>query len=298
MYFTQIPGDINVVFRFVSEEEVIKKTVQNKGKPLTFDSLKENFLKLGVRPGMVLLVHSSLSSLGWVCGDAVAVILSLEEVLGTDGTLVMPAFSGHISEPSQWNNPPVPGSWWPTIRNEMPLYDSELTPARGVGVIAETFRKQSGVVRSNHPQVSFTARGKYADRITRDHSLDYAFGEGSPLARVYDLSGWVMLLGVDYISNTSIHLAEYRSQYKGKTTGHFPMPVMINGQRQWLEFEDIKLDDSDFNRIGIYFENEFPDKTCILKVGEAETRLFRQRDVVDYATAWMSKYRNKKFSCD
>ena len=278
----------------MSEEEIIKRIENNKGTPLTINSLKASFRKLGVKPGMILLVHSSLNSLGWVCGDAVAVILALEEILGTDGTLVMPTFSGHLSEPSQWNNPPVPESWWSTIRKEMPPYDLELTPTRGVGVIPETFRKQNGVLRSNHPQVSLAARGKYADKITGDHSLEYALGEGSPLARIYDLDGWVMLLGVDYINNTSIHLAEYRSQYQGKIIGHFGMPIMVNGYRQWQEFEDIKPDDSDFNKIGISFENEYPDKNCISKIGEAQTRLFRQRDIVDYAIAWMSKYRNKQ----
>ena len=72
------------------------------------------------------------------------------------------------------------------------------------------------------------------------------------------------------------------------------MPIMINGNRRWQEFEDIKPDDSDFNKIGISFENEYPDKTRISKIGEAQTRLFRQRDIVDYAVAWMSKYRNKQ----
>jgi aminoglycoside 3-N-acetyltransferase len=69
--------------------------------------------------------HSSLSSIGWVCGGAGAVIQALEASLGKDGTLVMPAFSGGMTEPSHWQSPPVPDTWWETIRTSTPLYDPD-----------------------------------------------------------------------------------------------------------------------------------------------------------------------------
>jgi len=77
----------------MSEADVIKKFHQSG--PITVDSLKEDLTELGVTPGMVLLVHSSLSSLGFVSGGPVAVILALEEVLGPKGTLIMPTHSGN-----------------------------------------------------------------------------------------------------------------------------------------------------------------------------------------------------------
>jgi aminoglycoside 3-N-acetyltransferase len=157
--------------------------------PVTLASLEKDFSRLGVRPGMVLLVHASLSSLGWVCGGPVAVIQALEKLLGEKGTLVMPAFSGELSEPSFWVNPPVPARWWPIIRENMPAFDKNLTPTRKMGAVAETFRKQDGVMRSEHPQVSFIARGKAAKFITADHELNYIFGETSPVAKIYELGG-------------------------------------------------------------------------------------------------------------
>ena len=74
-------------------------------------------------PGTVVLVHSSLSAMGWVCGGAVAAITALQGVLGSSGTLVMPAHSPGLSEPGKWQNPPVPESWWPVIRENLPAYD-------------------------------------------------------------------------------------------------------------------------------------------------------------------------------
>ena len=56
----------------------------------TRQSLADELRRLGLKPGDVLLVHSSLSSLGWVCGGAEAVVLALLDVLSNDGTLIVP----------------------------------------------------------------------------------------------------------------------------------------------------------------------------------------------------------------
>src|SRR5690349_7103098 len=62
--------------------------------------------------------------------------------------------------------------------------------------------------------VSFAAWGRHALPITANHALDYGLGEHSPLARLYDLDGSVLLLGVGYERRTSLHLAEYRAPYQ------------------------------------------------------------------------------------
>ena len=98
------------------EGQVVHKTET----PITVESLRTDFETLGIEKGMTLLVHSSLSAMGWVCGGAVAVIIALQEVLGETGTLVMPTHSSDLSDPSQWENPPVPEAWWQTIRETMP----------------------------------------------------------------------------------------------------------------------------------------------------------------------------------
>src|SRR5690242_1889304 len=145
--------------------------------PATVDSIAADLAVLGVKPGMVLVVHSSLKSMGFVNGGPVSVILALEEVLGLEGTLVMPTHTADNSDPANWKNPPVPESWWETIRQTMPAYDPALTPTFRMGIIPETFRKQTGVLRSSNPDASFAAWGKYARQITEDHALFPLFGE-------------------------------------------------------------------------------------------------------------------------
>lgn len=269
--------------------------VVGKTKTLsTVESLRDDFEALGIEKGMVLLVHSSLSAIGWVCGGPVAVIIALQEVLGETGTLVMPAHSTDLSDPSQWKNPPVPESWWETIRETMPAYDPDLTPTRSMGKIAETFRKQGGVLRSAHPQSSFCARGPQASSIINNHALAYGFGEHSPLARIYDLDGSVLLLGVDHSSNTSIHLAEYRADFSSKRVVQEGAPISRAGARSWTTFEDIDVDDSDFDRLGEDFLRSDAGKVVRRgKVGIANCQRMPQRAVVDFAVDWLGKNREK-----
>lgn len=266
-------------------------TVQNHPEyPVTTSSLCDDFSSLGIKPGDVVLVHSSLSALGWVSGGAPAVILALEEVLGADGTLVMPTHSGDLSDPSFWQNPPVPESWWPIIRETMTAYDPDMTPSRGMGIIPEVFRKQSGVLRSAHPHVSFAARGKYASQITENHELLGDLGDNSPLARIYDLDGWVLLLGVRHDHNTSMHLAEYRAVYPGKRIIRQGAPVLVDGKRQWVFFDALDWDSDDFETIGADYENQ-GGEIYRGKTGFGTSLLFRQKPLVDFAVQWMNENR-------
>lgn len=253
--------------------------VDNSPTPRTRQSLAADLRRLGLQRGATVLVHSSLSALGWVCGGPVAVIQALIDAVTPRGTLVMPAHSGDYSDPAQWGNPPVPEQWWQTIRERMPAFDPRYTPARGVGVIPETFRKWPGAVRSRHPTMSFAAWGRQAEAVTADHELAYGLGEGSPLARLSNLGGQVLLLGVGYESNTCFHLAEYRAAAAEPITAGAPLNV--DGNRRWVEYEDLDLDSGRFPQIGEAMEEA--GLVTRGEVGSAGARLFALRGAVDFA---------------
>lgn len=269
----------------MGEHSLIAETPE----PRTRLSLAQDLRKLGLSSGMTVIVHTSLSSLGWVCGGPVAVVQALMDVVTPSGTIVMPTQTSHYSDPSQWMNPPVPKEWWEDIRRTMPAYEPDITPSVGMGAVAETFRSFPGVMRSAHPALSFAAWGKHREDIILHHALDDGLGEQSPLARLYDLNGSVLLLGVGHDSNTSFHLAEYRARVRKKvTTG---APVLENGQRIWKTYEDIELNEEEFEQIGRAFEEQ--NRITIGQIGSATAKLFNQRNAVDFAQQWLTERYSK-----
>ncbi|KUM81899.1 aminoglycoside N(3)-acetyltransferase [Streptomyces curacoi] len=255
------------------------------GPLVTRDALAAQLRELGVRPGETLLVHSSLSSLGWVCGGAVTVVRGLLDALGPDGTLVVPTQSGDLSDPRVWSNPPVPEEWWDTIRATMPAYDPLVTRSLGVGVIPETVRTWPGALRSAHPQTSFAAVGPRAAEIVEGHAPDCRLGERSPLAKLEALYARVLLLGAGYDSCTSFHLAEYR----------IPSPLVKVGRpgpTGWEVVTEVAITSDRFDELGHDFERDRP--VVRGKVGAADARLFPVADAVAYAERWLAVHRPRE----
>jgi aminoglycoside 3-N-acetyltransferase len=270
----------------MSERETIART---RDRPATIDTLARDLAALGVPSGGILLVHTSLRALGYVIGGPGAAIAALERVLGRDGTLVMPTFTGQLTDPGGWIAPPVPASWWPMIREHEPAFDPAGTPSWGMGVVAELFRTLPGARRSDHPHVSFAARGPAAEAITAGHALADSLGEASPLARLYERDALVLLLGVGHNRNSSIHLAEYRTARPTRRRGEKAGPIRRDGRRVWATFDDLEWDTEDFPALGAAFAAAGLERRG--RVGRATSRLMRQRALVDFARSWMERSR-------
>jgi aminoglycoside 3-N-acetyltransferase len=264
-----------------------KAAVDATDTPRTRASMTADLRALGVAESGVLLVHSSLSSLGWVCGGAVAVVGALLDVLAPEGTLVVPTHTTGNSDPATWTNPPIPQSWWATVREHMPAFDPLLTPSTAVGAVPELVRTWPGAMRSDHPQTSFAAVGPHAGQITAGHALKSGMGEDSPLGRLYDLDARILLLGTGHASNSSFHLAEYRvpAPRRHQTAA----AVMTPSGRAWIAYDDVDLDSGDFEALGAAFDATGGTRRG--HVGAADARILRQRDAVDFAVAWLTRHR-------
>lgn len=167
--------------------------------------IKDALVRAGISGGDILLVHSSLRSIGPIDGGADALIDGLLEVVGPNGILAMPAFN---------YTRPLPA----------PYFDVDTTPSRA-GALTEIYRKRVESVRSFHPTHSIAAQGKRAAEFLVGHEECRAFGVGSPIDRLARAGGWVFLLGVTQTANSSIHVGE---SYAGVKKFHWqdgPPPV-------------------------------------------------------------------------
>jgi aminoglycoside 3-N-acetyltransferase len=266
-----------------------KDAVDGAADPLTAAAITRGLEQLGLPHGATVLVHSSLSALGWVAGGSQAVVMALVEAVGPSGTLVMPTHSGNLTDPAKWSNPPVPEDWWEPIRRETPAFDPSLTPTLYMGAIVECFRHLDGVRRSHHPTRSFAAVGPGAESIVGVHDLAEGFGEGSPLGHLYAADAWVLLLGVGHANNTSLHLAEYRADYPGKEWIRQGSPMTVDGRTQWVEYLELDGDSSDFEALGDGFAQTGVELQT--RIGVGTVRLMRQRALVDFGVRWLEDHR-------
>jgi aminoglycoside N3'-acetyltransferase len=220
--------------------------------------LTAHLLELGVTPGGVLLVHSSFSRVGPVEGGPGALILALEAALGPTGTLVMPSMSDDDDHP----------------------FDRGATPCLGLGVLADTFWRTPGVLRSDSPH-AFAAIGPRAARITADHPIEVPHGLNSPVGRVYELDGQILMLGVGHDANTTVHLAEalegvryHRQKFA---------TIMQGGQAVRCCYNEIDHCCDKFTLVDQWLDAEERQRRG--RVGHGEARLAGSREVVEVVRA-------------
>ena len=265
--------------------------IELAARPASVGSLTADLRALGLEGGATVMVHTSLSRLGYVAGGALAVVQALLDAVGPAGTVAMPTHSGDLTDPAGWEHPPVPEAWWEEIRATMPAFDVRLTPTRAMGAVAECFRHVEGAVRSDHPTVSAAAVGPDAGTITAGHELADGLGERSPQARLYELDGWVLLLGVTHANDTSLHLAEHRADFPGKAWTTQGSPVLVNGERRWVTYEELVEGSEDFELLGEAFAAT--GKEASGPVGAGVGHLCRVRDVVDFGVGWIEANRGR-----
>jgi len=227
-------------------------------RPTTRAELVGQLHALGVTPGGVLLVHTAFRAVRPVEGGPVGLVAALRDALGADGTLVMPSWGGDDDR----------------------VFDPAVTPADpDLGVVADTFWRLPGVVRSTHP-FAFAAAGARAARVTADPLPLPPHRPESPAGRVHALDGQLLLLGVGHDANTTLHLAEllagvpYRAPKHCTVAGADGRPRRVDYGENDHCCERFALADGWLRARGL--QREGP-------VGHAHARLVCARDVVAVA---------------
>jgi aminoglycoside 3-N-acetyltransferase len=257
---------------------------------VTGDRLVRDLSRLGVRPGQTLLAHASVRSTGLPDGGAMILVGALLQAIGPAGNVVVPTATEENSLTSRAHQAWIERRTADEVEafpRTCPPFDRDATPST-TGALGEAVRTANGAVRSAHPQSSFAALGPLAAYLMADHPLECHLGEQSPLAKLYQLDAQVLLLGVGYRACTAFHLAEYRyTAHPPRQT--YSCAVLRNGHREWLEYEDVVLDDQEFEKIGLSLDKD--EAVQRRDVGNAESRLIPVIKVVDHAVEWMAKNR-------
>src|SRR5688572_29561081 len=217
---------------------------------ITKTQLTQQLLDLGVQPGGVLLVHTAFSKVKPVEEGPSGLIAALR----TEGTLVMPSMTSDDDQP----------------------FDRKATPCLWLGIVAETFWRMPGVLRSDSPH-AFAAIGPQAARITTPHPVDLPHGLDSPVGRVYELNGQVLLLGVGHGDNTTVHLAEYLGGARYRRQKY--STILEAGQPVRVEYGEIDHCCQNFNLVEGWLEARGLQRRG--QVGYTEARLIRSRDIVE-----------------
>jgi aminoglycoside 3-N-acetyltransferase len=222
-------------------------------RAITPVELREQLLALGVEQGSVLVVHTAFSKLLPVEGGPLGLIEALESALSREGTLVMPSMTDDDESP----------------------FDVSRSPCAGMGVVADTFWRLPGVRRSANPH-AFAARGPRAVEITAAHPLDVPHGLDSPIGRVYELDGQVLLLGVGHDANTSVHLAENLAGVRYRLPHH--VTWLKDGVPARLDYAEVDHCCEGFGQLSAWLAPEGQERRG--RVGQAVARLARSRDIV------------------
>jgi aminoglycoside 3-N-acetyltransferase len=165
---------------------------QRQEPGLSREAIVSDLRALGLAPGSLVLVHSSLSRLGWVESGAQTVIDALLKTVSPGGTVVVPTLTGTIQDGPE--HPPV--------------FDPRATPC-WTGTIPETFRRLPSARRSRHPTHSVAAIGPATDWLIAGHEYCATpCAADSPYGRLADAGGFILLLGVTHDCNTSLHMVE------------------------------------------------------------------------------------------
>jgi len=213
---------------------------------------------LGVLPGGVLLVHSSFSQVKPVAGGPLGLIAALRAALGPAGTLVMPSMSWDDDQP----------------------FDPRATSCREeMGVTGDMFWRMPGVLRSPCPH-AFAAQGPEAAAITAPHPPDLPHGLDSPVGRVYERDGQVLLLGVGHTANTTIHLCENLAGVRYRRQKY--LTLLRDGQPFRFEYAEIDHCCQNFALADVWLDEKGLQRRGT--VGRAEARLVRSRDVTAEVT--------------
>ncbi|MBL7130579.1 MAG: aminoglycoside 3-N-acetyltransferase [Candidatus Omnitrophica bacterium] len=266
-----------------------------KNQPIvTKSQIVQDLRALGLFQGHTIMLHASVKKIGWVVGGPDVVIESILDVLTLSGTLMMFA---------SWEDNTYDLARWTKERQdayirERPSYDPKRSRAdsREMGILTEYLRTWPGAYRSRHP-FSYVAVGERAKWITDNHPWQYSDGPGSPLEKLCEVGGLVLILGSPIGSVTLLHHSEHLADVPNKKVDRYRMPVLQDGQRVWMDFEEYDTTRGIVDWPDDYFETIVKEYLTTGngrtgRVAGADSYLFEAKSIAAFGVKWMEEHFN------
>ncbi len=233
--------------------------------PITESDLVTDLRAAGVRSGEVLIVHSSLKSIGPVAGGPATVIAALLTAIGQTGTILMPTFA----------DPQADG-----------LFRVAETTSR-TGAITEAFRTTASVLRSHHPTHAVSAWGNRAAEFIAGHESIGGLVAGSPFHNAALAGASVLMIGCDFRSFSLVHVAEsiVRVPYLGRVwyPGYDQPLTVVTPDGRELRINPIDPPTCSANFRVVESALAAGGRLRRARIGQAESLLFTAGDALDAA---------------
>jgi len=266
--------------------------------PVIRSELESDLRKLGLKPGGVSMLHCRMSAMGWVVGGSETIIRAIINVLGPLGTLM--ALTG-------WEYDSYHLDEWPEAKRiaylkEPPVFDPALSESQhDYGRLPERIRTWPGAHRSRHPEASFAAIGNKAEWMMSGQPCDHPYGPDSPLAKLVEADGDVLMLGAPLETITLLHHAEELARVPNKRCVTYRAAIRAGDEVEWRTIHDIDTSKGAFNYEPIVPRDKDAFEVIAAdalgagigiagKVGDADSSLFPAPRRVKFATAWMEKH--------
>ncbi|MFL5359202.1 aminoglycoside 3-N-acetyltransferase [Archangium sp.] len=259
--------------------------------PATRTRLREDLRRLGLCAGDLVMVHAGLRSLGPVLGGVNTVVQALLDAVGDTGTLLAYMDWEMGVDEEDFENE--------SLREEIPTFDKRIARAsRDHGILAETIRTWPGGVRSDHPDAGMAAIGARAEWLCADHPLQYGYGPGSPLHKLAEGGGKVLMLGAPLEKLTLLHYVEHLANIPGKRIKRYERPLWVEGERRWVSIEEFDTSEPVTDELLASGEEYFTliAERCLAegggrtgRVARAPSHLFDARRLVKCGVAWLEE---------
>ena len=253
-------------------------------------SLLAQLRALGLCDGDLVLVHAALRKVGPVFGGPDALIDALLAAVGPTGTI-----AAYLDWDAPWEDlVDAHGRTLDAWRDEVVPFDPARTrAARENGAFAEFLRTTPGARRSGNPGASVAAVGARADWLTADHPQDFGYGPGTPLARLVEAGGQVLMLGAPLDTMTLLHHAEHLAEIPDKRVIRREVPFRRDGHTEWrwiAEYDTSepvseRLPETFIENIVIAYETGGGGRRGL--VGDASCLLVEAADILPFAVAWI-----------